>query len=154
VCVVSWSQYDLRRHRSLKKGKLARGRQALQRTLHKLQWRVRQGRAGVIDTFKKSHRGVKSMGRRVVKGMRSTFGRQRREPAALDDGYAADNADAGANPDFGVVLSQSQARTADAAAAHAGAGAGARAGDAAFLTSRWSAGSHSLSSADELDYRA
>jgi hypothetical protein len=74
-----------------RKGKLVKGKEAVQHTLGRLQLSVKQGRAGMVSRLQQSRSDVTSIGKKMVKGMVRHFGRKRH-----DDPFIAAAASAGA----------------------------------------------------------
>ncbi len=59
-----------------RKGKIAQGKEAMQHTLTRLQLTVKQGHAGMVSRLQQSRSGVKSIGKKMVKGVTRRFGRK------------------------------------------------------------------------------
>ncbi len=77
-------QLYLQRLSHKKKSKLAASKEAVQHTFTRFQLSVKQGQASVVSRFQKSSSGVKSMGKKMVRGVRSTFARRRSDKKGKD----------------------------------------------------------------------
>ena len=100
-----------------KAGKIAQGRAAMQHTLTRLQLSVRQSRADVVSRLRQSRSGVTSMGKKMVRGVRSRLTRLRatNEPSSFANGSEGYQGTATAQPDHPLAASVLESATSTSA---------------------------------------